>query len=224
MIVQALKRFVNRFDESLLQHWLHNLIGGRVWMHVSDYTEDRIHRGLPAFRFVVHAHPVRFGLQQEVSFNFSFATYAGLWGFSPLRISRESVGTSLAAGFHFAATIMSDELMSFLGERLELPKYESLITSIRFFDKAVWWSVWNNDDQWSKETPRWKYGSWHPLDTFLGRRQFSSKLIEQADVVVPMPEKGYSGYVEIRRDVWKRPRWPFPTVISRDEGADPDPG
>ncbi len=98
---------------------------------------------------------------------------------------------------------------------LRIPGYEPRTLGVHFHDLAVWWDVWANSHHWTSDTPRWRDGSWHPLNTFFGRENYESTLVEKADVIVPMPEKGYAGTVEIRRDTWKRPRSPFTRVVHR---------
>lgn len=77
--------------------------------------------------------------------------------------------------------------------------------SVRFFDKAVWWTLWMQDDWWSGD-PKWRRGSWRPLDTLFGRADYTSRAIRTTNVTIPMPEGTYPATVELTQDTWKRPR------------------
>jgi hypothetical protein len=79
--------------------------------------------------------------------------------------------------------------------------------SLRVHDWALWWRFWTDPNSWSRETPRWRDGSWHPLDTFLGRVRYESVDLSTHAVVIPMPEGVYPATASVQRCTWKRPRW-----------------
>lgn len=85
--------------------------------------------------------------------------------------------------------------------------YNERELSLRFFDYGVWWHLWADPNNWSSKTPRWRDGSWHYLDTLLGKSVYSSESIAGADVLIPMPEGAYPATVKLTLDTWKRPRW-----------------
>ena len=87
--------------------------------------------------------------------------------------------------------------------------------SLRFFDGAVWWSLATPVNEWSSKTPRWRHGSWHPLDTILGRQKYSERTIDTRRVPVPMPEGVYEATVRMYEAERRRPRWPWPRRILR---------
>jgi hypothetical protein len=99
--------------------------------------------------------------------------------------------------------------------------YEGRETGIRFFNQAVWWDVWHPSMSWTRGTPRWRHGSWHPLDTFFGRLERSSETLEEAyNVPVPLPEGTYRADVTLSRNTWTRsrwPHWPFGLVVDGAE-------
>ncbi len=88
-------------------------------------------------------------------------------------------------------------------------------TGIDVFDNAIWWKVFADDSGWCGQRPRWRDGSWRPLDTFLGREVYASHELGRHDVLVPMPERAYRGTVILSEDTWKRPHW----VTRRRYGA-----
>jgi hypothetical protein len=101
--------------------------------------------------------------------------------------------------------------------------------SIRFFDKAVWWMLWMDGDEWSSTDPKWRRGAWHPLDTLLGSTKYASREIRTLQVTIPMPERSYPATVKLTEDTWKRPRaWWTSARIRRArievEGGIPHPG
>lgn len=106
---------------------------------------------------------------------------------------------------------------------------DDMVTDIRFFDQGVWWQFWHSNSSWSNKTPRWRHGNWHPLDTLFGSTKHSSRLIRQATVDIPMPERSYPATINLTEDTWKRPRaWWTSARIRRAiidvEGGIPHPG
>lgn len=80
------------------------------------------------------------------------------------------------------------------------------------FDLAIhnwtaWWQFGGNEMEWSSQTPKWKHGSFHFDDFFLGRTKFESKIIETRNVQIPMPEGVYQGKAKMEESTWKRARW-----------------
>lgn len=82
-------------------------------------------------------------------------------------------------------------------------------------DGGVWWVLWKDDSSWSSTTPRWRQGCWHPLDTFLGRWDYSSRPTQFERVRIPLPEGVLDGEVKMELATWKRPRWPWPRTMLR---------
>jgi len=81
---------------------------------------------------------------------------------------------------------------------------------IRFFDKAVWWDCHSKEHEWSSRDPKWMSGSWHPLDTFLGRMKYKEGVPEEVHHrKIRFPERTYDLEVKLKNDRWWRPRWPF---------------
>ena len=83
---------------------------------------------------------------------------------------------------------------------------------------AIWWDIWADDHEWRASDPKWMHGSWHPLDTFFGRHQHKECTIEEREVSIPMPERGYPAKVRMAVETWERPRfpwWPMRTEIVR---------
>lgn len=99
--------------------------------------------------------------------------------------------------------------------------YEGRETDLRFFAKGVWWNVWHTDGSWSNKTPRWRSGSWYPLDSFFGRLERSQEVLDHVvNVPVPLPEGTYHADVELTRNRWTRkrwPHWPFGLVVDGAE-------
>jgi hypothetical protein len=86
--------------------------------------------------------------------------------------------------------------------------YEEREVSLRVFDRALWWNLWCETNCWPpRGVPRWRAGSWHPLDTLLGRAAYSNAEIATHDILLPMPEGCYAAKATFERSTWKRPRW-----------------
>jgi hypothetical protein len=78
--------------------------------------------------------------------------------------------------------------------------------SLRFFHQGVWWMFWMSPNESSSKDPKWRRGSWYPLDTIFGRKNYSSQAIRTSNIVIPMPEGQYAATVELTEDTWQRPR------------------
>ncbi len=86
-------------------------------------------------------------------------------------------------------------------------------------DGTAWISLWENDNGWCITDPKWWkfHFSVNPID-LLGRKKYTSEVIEEQTVDVPMPEGTYPAKVQICADKWERPRWrgwPFSETILR---------
>lgn len=79
---------------------------------------------------------------------------------------------------------------------------------------AIWWNLWTSSMEWNSKTPKWRNGSWHFLDTILGKTKYTRNVIDERDVEIPMPEGCYNAHVKLCEDVWKRPRW-FSSTVKR---------
>lgn len=89
-----------------------------------------------------------------------------------------------------------------------VPKYQERQLSLRVHDWAVWWNVWHPACEWRSGTPRWRSGSWHVLDTLLGKVHYQSRVVEEErPVQLHLPEGIYEARVSREECTWKRPRW-----------------
>ncbi len=92
------------------------------------------------------------------------------------------------------------------------------------------WRVWSPPHEWSRETPRWRDGSWYPLTTLFGPTTCHEEVDHRGDpVTIAMPEGTYTATVEHTIRTWTRPRWPSEwervlTINVRVEGGIPIPG
>lgn len=199
---------------------LERITGDDVWTHSWG---DRGIQGWPSRTFTLRLWPN--DSTRSLAFRVELNVFSDLWGWKPLRVNEDGVGMSLSCGASVHATIESTRLGRWLRSRLSIPKWKDREISVSFHDAAMWWRLWSDPDEWKSGTPRWKDGNWHPLDTFLGRCDYESEIVETAEVVIPMPEKGYRAKIQLCRDTWKRPRSPFKRTVMRahSEMLDPIP-
>ena len=152
------------------------------------------------------------------------------WGFWRPRLS---VGVGLATheealAWHFCIGLVNLyfhldywPLHRWLGEKTKRPdqKYgNGREIGFSIFDGAVMIDLWNDPmETRCKEDPKW----WHTYivvkDVFLGRADYSTRILKTSRVEVPMPEANYSATVKIEEATWKRPRWPWPLRHIRAE-------
>lgn len=74
-----------------------------------------------------------------------------------------------------------------------------------------------SDKKKNKEANPGFYVSFFWKDVLLGRPKHTSIPLSAERTVIPMPEGAYPATVVISRAEWKRPRWPFASVIYRAE-------
>lgn len=70
------------------------------------------------------------------------------------------------------------------------------------------------------DTMSWKRGDWNwywnITDSLKGKANVLKKIIEERDIVIPMPEKSYNAHAILADWTWKYPRW-FSRTIRRCE-------
>lgn len=72
--------------------------------------------------------------------------------------------------------------------------------SVAIHGNALWWHLWVDRNCWSNARPAWRDGCWHPLGHYKLRGAF--EVLEQRDVLVPMPERSYRGTAKVLRSRW----------------------
>lgn len=83
-------------------------------------------------------------------------------------------------------------------------------SGVNFFDGFLHWNLLTPADSWESKTPKWRNGSFHPLDFILGRHDHNERVVEDwKPIVVPMPEGCYAGQARVLEASWKRRRLPW---------------
>lgn len=95
------------------------------------------------------------------------------------------------------------------------PRREGRTISLQWHHGALWWTLWMDQDVWSSTDPKWRRGSFNPVDFLLGRHEFSRTEIETRSVRVPMPEGDYEATGMLELATWTRPRSPFTKRLTR---------
>ena len=91
-------------------------------------------------------------------------------------------------------------------------------TGIRFFDKTIWFDIWDWDAGWDCRQPKWMAFNFDIPDFFLGKAKYNSKSLTPIPIKegLLIPGEGiYPVEITLTEDSWERPRWPWPTVIRR---------
>ena len=83
------------------------------------------------------------------------------------------------------------------------------IAEINVHDWSVYWSFLQFDWGWSHKMPKWMSGSLNLTDTFLGKLDCQTEVVESKDVHIPMPEGLYAAKAKLEKRTRSRPRW-FP--------------
>lgn len=82
------------------------------------------------------------------------------------------------------------------------------LVRLSLHDNALWWSIMHSDSSWNSTDPRWRSGSFHPIDFVFGEAVHSKVIREETDVVVALPERTYRWTVKLVRRTYRRPRAP----------------
>lgn len=108
---------------------------------------------------------------------------------------------------------------------LGIPKFNSWLYKHKLNNRALKFDMWFRNG-WSvslnflSDTMGWKKGGWRwylNIDNKLkGKYKVSKKIIEERDILVPMPEKSYRAHAILADWTWKYPRW-FPKTVRRCE-------
>lgn len=84
--------------------------------------------------------------------------------------------------------------------------------SIRFHDKAAWWYLWMNPHEWRSRDPKWRRGCFHVDDWALGQNKYQNEVLEERQVLVPMPEGAYPATAKLELATWTRQRFGWPAT------------
>lgn len=82
-----------------------------------------------------------------------------------------------------------------------------------------WHAHWNlgfNPHEW-RSSDGWKHRGVFLKDVILGKAAHSERILEERDVLIPMPEGSYDAHVKLTEGTWKRSRWPIPLRVIRTE-------
>lgn len=77
---------------------------------------------------------------------------------------------------------------------------------ISIHDGSIFYEFWSRPGYWDNKTPKWRSGSFNVIDFVFGRREYSSKILEEKEIDIPMPEGNYPAKIKITLDSWKRKR------------------
>lgn len=97
---------------------------------------------------------------------------------------------------------------------------------VSFHEGTLFWTFWYDQSHWSNKMPRWRSGSFTPMDRLFGYADHTKETVKgPVDVLIPMPERPYKATVEIRRETWKRPGLPWKTneVVRAEIDSKGDP-
>lgn len=86
-------------------------------------------------------------------------------------------------------------------------KREGRELSIRAHSGSIWLNLWT--EPWDGKTH-----VFHFKDFFIGKATHSETILEERDILVPMPEKAYPAHAKFFESTWTYPRW-FATKIKR---------
>lgn len=108
---------------------------------------------------------------------------------------------------------------------LSLSKLNSLIYKHKIDGRALSFNFWFENAgtisvNLMSDTTGWKKGGWswylNIADKLKGKFTVSKKIIEEKDILVPMPEKSYKAHAVLADWTWHYKRW-FPKTIRRCE-------
>jgi hypothetical protein len=87
--------------------------------------------------------------------------------------------------------------------------------SLKFHHGAMWWRLWRNPNVGYAHD--WRDSNFNPIRFFLGYPKYSEGPRNHFDSYLEMPEGVYRVSIDIYTAIWKRPRWPWATRITRSD-------
>lgn len=88
-----------------------------------------------------------------------------------------------------------------------LPYGEAREVSIRAHGGCIWVNFWTEPMDGKTLVLHWK-------DILIGKFKYSDRVLEERDILVPMPEKAYPAHAQLIEATWTYPRW-FTQKIKR---------
>ena len=141
-----------------------------------------------------------------------------------------SIGDLFTAAFHMSGAKISAHVGGPLGvvyASVENPRLRRLVRRVvpRYGEREVrfrfganegavdgWsasWALWTDGGSWSADEPRWRRGSWYPVEWLFGACDYTRVPAGAPEVVMlRMPEGEYAVRCQREHAVWTRPRWP----------------
>lgn len=84
------------------------------------------------------------------------------------------------------------------------------------YDWSIWWKLWASNMDWNYKVPKWRDSCFHILDFLFGKNKYNREIIEERDVLIPMPEGNYEAHIKLCKDTWKRPIGFTKTILRID--------
>lgn len=197
------------------------------WWHWQNLNEDK--RGNARGRFPWHGRAsVHFrgawdGHTRSVEW--VFAKWTGLA--AKLELSGDDdKNLQLALSFLVGSLYMGVGLPGKHWLRRRLPQEEGRRIGFYIHENSFRLSLWDRDG-WSKGDPKWWSTHIFLDDFFLGPATYERTVLEEADVLIPMPERSYPAKVKLLEVTWSRPRWFTKKMLKCDvdiDGGIPTPG
>lgn len=111
-----------------------------------------------------------------------------------------------AWGFSFAFRPLS--LYFFVNVPRVLQLKESRELGFSFHGGAFWWNLWTDPmGEYPSRHGRWRNSCFHIDDFLFGKSKCETRVLEERDILVPMPEKAYPAHAKLIEYSWSRPRW-----------------
>jgi len=77
--------------------------------------------------------------------------------------------------------------------------------SLSYHDASLWWYLWVNP-MGGHRLHDWRRGSFHFDTFFLGKTTCNKEVLEEREILIPMPEKSYKAHAKLILYTWTRPR------------------
>lgn len=141
------------------------------------------------------------------------------------RNSSKNVGVTIA--IPYVCYLFVKFAFPFFKPRKDYKEYN--IFSLSFHGGSIWWEVWHPQGEWKSGTPKWRHGNFNFANTFMGEAEYRCEILEEHDVLIPMPERSYRAKAQLELAIWERPIGPTTKMlrvqITMEDGEQiPHPG
>lgn len=168
-------------------------IEGRAWLHIKSFCIGFSWCTLRKARFTIIGLSLNSGDGNQIQFELGIPWLLTFW------LTFESPLFKLIMPGIWTKSYVRPGEMWFMPVEREM--------GISIHDGIIWFRLWSNPLEWDSRQPWWWEFNFDYVDFILGKSKTETRVVDQGQVNVPMPEGNYLVKYEKLLKINKRPRW-----------------